>query len=66
MFCSAEFVSNNTNTKYQDYATIDIVIQIEVKKKEELNSNTLNNKHEPNVHTIINTSKKYSEYDTYI
>ena len=40
----SDFVSNNTKTKDQNYGTSDIVIQIEVKKKEELNSNILKNK----------------------
>ena len=57
----AEFVSNNTNIEKQKDGIIDIVIQIEVKKKEELNSNILNNKHEPDLDTIINSPIKYLE-----
>ena len=65
MLRGSDFVSNNTKTKDQNYGTSDIVIQIEVRRKEELNSNILKNKHEPNVHTIINTLKKYSENETF-
>ena len=61
----SDFVSNNTKTKDQNYGTSDIVIQIEVKKKEELNSNILKNKDEPNMQEIINTLKKYSEKETF-
>ena len=59
----AEFVSNNTNIEKQKDG--DIVIQIEVKEKEELKSNILNNKHEPDLDTNINSAIKYLENDNF-
>ena len=65
MLRGSDFVSNNTKTKDQNYGTSDIVIKIEVRRKEELNSNILKNKDEPNMQKIINTLKKYSEKETF-